>query len=65
MKKALCKNKLNANKAEIKRILNDKNATAADLKRAKTMISDLNNQIVNLEAEVSRLTGENQELDCK
>ena len=53
---------IDANKAEIKRILNDKNATVADLKRAKTMIADLNNQIVSLEAEVSRLTGENQEL---
>src|SRR5687767_10702238 len=53
---------IDANKSEIKRILNDKNATAADLKRARTMISDLNNQIASLEAEVSRLTGENQEL---
>lgn len=53
---------IESNKSEIRRILSDKNATAADLKRAKQLISDLNNQIVNLEAEVSRLTGENQEL---
>ena len=53
---------IDANKAEIKRILNDKNATAADLKRARNMIANLNNQIAGLEAEVARLTGENQEL---
>jgi hypothetical protein len=53
---------IDANKAEIKRILNDKNATAADLKRARTMIANLNNQIAGLEQEVARLTGENQEL---
>jgi len=53
---------IESNKSEIKRILSDKNATAADLKKAKTMIADLNNQISNLEAEVSRLTGENQQL---
>jgi regulator of replication initiation timing len=55
---------IDANKAEIKRILNDRNATAADLKRARQMISDLNGQISTLEAEVGRLTGENQELSA-
>lgn len=60
--KSTLQKQIDANKAEIKRILNDKNATAADLKRAKSMISDLNSQIASLEAEVSRLTGENQEL---
>lgn len=53
---------IDKNKTEIKRILNDKNATAADLKRAQVMIANLNNQLASLEAEVSRLTGENQEL---
>jgi predicted nucleic acid-binding Zn-ribbon protein len=53
---------IESNKAEIKRILNDKNATAGDLKKARQMISDLNGQINTLEAEVSRLTGENQTL---
>ncbi len=53
-----------ANKAEIRRILNDKNATEADLKRARTMIAELNTQLSSLEAEVSRLTGENQELNA-
>jgi len=60
--KSTLQKQIDANKAEIKRILNDKNATVADLKRAKAMIADLNNQIASLEAEVSRLTGENQEL---
>ncbi len=53
-----------ANKSEIKRILNDKNSTTADLKRAQGMIGNLNSQIAGLEAEVSRLTGENQELSA-
>jgi predicted nucleic acid-binding Zn-ribbon protein len=53
---------IDANKAEIRRILNDKNATAADLKKAKSMIASLNDQIATLEVEVARLTGENQEL---
>ena len=53
---------IEANRAEIRRILNDKNATEADLRRARALISDLNNQIASLEAEVARLTGENQEL---
>ena len=62
--KSTLQKQIDANKAEIRRILNDKNATAADLKRAKSMIADLNNQIASLEAEVSRLTGENQELSA-
>ncbi len=48
--------------AEIRKILNDKNATAAELAKARTMISDLNGQIASLESEVARLTGENQQL---
>ncbi len=60
--KTTLQKQIDANKSEIRRILNDKNATEADLKRARTMITDLNNQIATLEAEVSRLTGENQEL---
>jgi hypothetical protein len=60
--KSALQKQIETNRAEIKRILNDKNATAADLKRARQMISDLNGQISTLEAEVSKLTGENQEL---
>src|SRR5204862_2695178 len=43
--------------------LSDKNATKAELAHAKTLISELNDKISNLEAEVTRLTGENQELN--
>jgi len=53
---------IDARKAEIRKILNDKNATQSQLAKARTMIADLNGKINNLEAEVSRLTGENQEL---
>lgn len=53
---------IEAKKAEIRKILNDKNATASQLAKAKTMIAELNNTITNLEADVARLTGENQEL---
>lgn len=51
-----------AKKAEIRKILNDKNATAAQLAKAKTMIAELNDKITNLEADVARLTGENEAL---
>ncbi|RYY58755.1 MAG: hypothetical protein EOO05_15410 [Chitinophagaceae bacterium] len=53
---------IESNRNEIKRILNDKNATAADLKKAQGMIANLNTQLASLEQEVARLTGENQEL---
>ncbi len=53
---------LQAKKNEIKRILADKNATAADYRRAKTLIGELNNKIGTLEQEVARLMGENQQL---
>jgi peptidoglycan hydrolase CwlO-like protein len=53
---------IDAKKAEIRRILNDKNATASQLAKAKTMIAELNDKITGLETEVARLTGENQEL---
>jgi peptidoglycan hydrolase CwlO-like protein len=54
---------IDAKKAEIRKILNDKNATQAQLAKARTMISDLNEKISSLEADVARLTGENQELN--
>lgn len=53
---------IEAKKAEIRNILNKKNASDAELKRAKTMIAELNDKITTLEADVARLTGENQEL---
>jgi chaperonin cofactor prefoldin len=49
-------------KAEINRILKNKNATQSELARAKTLIEELNAQIENLQAENTRLTGENQTL---
>ncbi|MDP4262099.1 MAG: hypothetical protein Q8941_06165 [Bacteroidota bacterium] len=53
---------IDSKKAEIRKILSDKNATQAQLAKAKTMIAELNDKIGALEAEVTRLTGENQEL---
>lgn len=49
-------------KREISGILKNKNASDADLKRAKALIADLNGRIANLEAENARLNGENQQL---
>ncbi|MEO6611110.1 MAG: hypothetical protein ABIT05_03220 [Chitinophagaceae bacterium] len=54
---------IDAKKAEIRKILNDKNATQSQLAKARTMISELNEKISSLEADVARLTGENQELN--
>jgi predicted nuclease with TOPRIM domain len=53
---------IEAKKTEIRSILNKKNASDSELKRARTLISELNGKIDVLEAEVTRLTGENQEL---
>ena len=49
-------------KSNISKILHDKNASVADLSRAKKMITELNDKIANLEADNARLTGENQQL---
>jgi peptidoglycan hydrolase CwlO-like protein len=54
---------IDVKKAEIRKILNDKNASQSQLAKAKTMIADLNSKINGLEEEVTRLTGENQELN--
>ena len=54
---------IDAKKIEIRKILNDKNASQVQLAKARTMIADLNGKITGLEAEVTRLTGENQELN--
>ncbi|HWR33076.1 MAG TPA: hypothetical protein VN451_06105, partial [Chitinophagaceae bacterium] len=60
--KAKYQKDIDARKAEIRRILNDKNATAAELAKAKNLIIDLNDKITGLETEVARLTGENLQL---
>ncbi|MGZ3938592.1 MAG: hypothetical protein ACXVBK_07500, partial [Flavisolibacter sp.] len=49
-------------KAEITSILSKKNASEAEVRRAKALIAQLNQTIANLEAENARLTGENQVL---
>ncbi|MBS1742867.1 MAG: hypothetical protein JST81_07485 [Bacteroidetes bacterium] len=50
------------NKEEIRTILNKKNATAAELGRAKKLIASLNEKITGMEQEIARLTQENQQL---
>jgi cell division protein FtsB len=49
-------------KNEITGILSKKNASEAEVRRAKALIAQLNQTIANLEAENARLTGENQVL---
>jgi hypothetical protein len=52
-------------KGEINSILKKRNATSAELARAKTLIEELNTQIETLQAENTRLTGENQTLTAE
>lgn len=49
-------------KTEIRSILNKKNATAAELGRAKTLIASLNDKITSLETDIATLKQENQVL---
>lgn len=49
-------------KTEISSILSKKNASDAEVRRAKALIAQLNQTIANLETENARLTGENQVL---
>jgi hypothetical protein len=49
-------------KAEIRNILNKKNASAAELAKAQELIGQLNDKISNMEQEVARLTTDNQSL---
>jgi septal ring factor EnvC (AmiA/AmiB activator) len=49
-------------KSEIRSILNNKNATAAQLKKARNLISQLNGKISDLESQVAMLTQENDSL---
>ncbi|MEP7238671.1 MAG: hypothetical protein ABI685_12420 [Ferruginibacter sp.] len=47
-------------KAEIRTILNKKNATSAELSRAKTLIASLNDKITSLETDIAQLKQDNQ-----
>ena len=49
-------------KAEIRSILNKKNATAAELSKARILIASLNDKITGMEQQVAQLTQENQSL---
>jgi hypothetical protein len=49
-------------KTEIRHILNDRNASAADLAKAKEMIAQLNDKISTMEQDVARLTQDKQQL---
>ncbi len=49
-------------KSEIRSILNKKNATAAELSRAKNLIAQLNNQITDLQQQVALLQSQNDTL---
>jgi hypothetical protein len=50
-------------KNEIRSILNKKNATAAELSKAKNLIAGLNDKITGMEQQVAQLTQENQSLN--
>lgn len=52
-------------KEQIRKILNNKNATAAELSHAKKLINGLNEKISGMETEIARLTQENQTLNVE
>ena len=49
-------------KKEIRSILNKRNATTAELNRARQLIASLNSKISTMEADIARLTTDNQTL---
>jgi len=53
---------IESQKAAIKKILSDRNATKASLQQAKSMVSDLNGKIAALENQIAMLKQENLEL---
>ena len=61
-KLASSNSEISKTKAEIRSILNKKNATATELNRAKQLIASLNDKITTMQADVARLTQENQTL---
>jgi hypothetical protein len=50
-------------KTEIRSILNKKNATTAELAKAKELVGQLNDKITNMEQDVARLSNDNQSLN--
>ena len=50
-------------KAEIRSILNKKNATSAELEKAKQLIGELNDKIGSMEEQVARLSHDNESLN--
>ena len=50
-------------KSEIRSILNKKNATSAELGRAKTLIASLNDKIASMEMDIAQLKQDNQILN--
>jgi peptidoglycan hydrolase CwlO-like protein len=56
-------NEITQVKAEIRSILNKKNATAAELGRAKTLIASLNDKISSMEMDIAQLKQDNQLLN--
>jgi peptidoglycan hydrolase CwlO-like protein len=56
-------NDITKRKAEIRSILSKKNATAAELTRAKELIGQLNDKIAGLEQKVTELTAQNVQLN--
>ncbi|MBI1342644.1 MAG: hypothetical protein GC171_06915 [Terrimonas sp.] len=53
---------INNLKGQIRSVLSKKNATEADLKKAKSLIAELNEKINSYEVEIAKLTAENQQL---
>jgi hypothetical protein len=56
-------NEISKDKAEIRSILNKKNATAAELSKARDLITQLNGKISTMEEDVARLTKDNESLN--
>ncbi len=59
---AEAKTDIDKKKVEIRSILNKKNATAAELSRAKELIGQLNDKIAGMEKQIEELTASNQQL---
>lgn len=59
---ATSNSEISKTKAEIRSILNKRNATTAELNRAKQLIASLNEKISTMQADVARLTKDNETL---